>query len=198
MEDFRSSATTAIWPRVSTGNVLTVRVIVPYVTLYPQTRSSLQRYASSWEVEYRDVSGDEYAYGRLLDELWSCGISFCIIEQDIQIRADVLSSFEDCPHEFCAFPYAWTTTVGPALGCTRFRREFMEEYPNAMEQALDVPSAHGNPGHWKQLDWALICKVLVHGHGLQPCVHLPPVEHRNTAQALLPGADPTPQTVITW
>lgn len=143
-----------------------------------------------------DVGHDDYAYGRLLRETWATGLDFAIVEHDIVIREDVVAAFHDCESGYCCFPYAWTTCVGPALGCTRFRGEFTARYPGAIDEALEMPTYAGEPGHWKQLDVYLMRRVLRDQHGEQPCVHLDPVEHLNPEQALRPDASPEPVLVV--
>lgn len=143
-----------------------------------------------------NVGDDAYLYGRLLAEQWDYRADLAVVEQDIVIRADVVEAFQNCEHDYCCFPYAWTTCVGPALGCTRFRRRFLERYPEAMLEALQTPSSYGLAGHWKQLDVFLMRRILRDKHGEQPHVHLPAVEHLNPEQALVPGASLEPVLTV--
>lgn len=160
-----------------------LRLVVPYTDLRPET----YRATKDWPgVEYVYVGGDDYEYGRLLRELWRDGQSFLLCEHDMNPTREQLLSMLDCEHGYCSSPYAWTTTVGPALGFTRFRDSFTATYPDAAEIACRIPSNYGEPGHWKQLDVWLMAAVLRDWYGEQPHCHLPPVEHLNKGQALLP------------
>lgn len=163
-----------------------------YSDLRPETRTALLACCREHELRFAHVGDDDYAYGRCLERLWEGGRDFAVVEQDIVIRPDVVDAFTACPEPYCCFPYSWSTEVGPALGCTRFRSELLAAHPEAMREAVATPSAYGQPGHWRQLDVYLMRRILRDRHRLQPHVHLPPVEHLNEQRVLLPGADPTP------
>ena len=121
-------------------------------------------------------AGDVFSYSYLLSAYWDLGESFAVIEPDIVIRADVDDAFHNCPEPYCCFPYAWQTHVGPALGCTRFRAEFLARFPDAMQKATRHRIG------WRQLDVVLLRHVLAREYKQQPHVHLPPVEHLNPRQ----------------
>lgn len=129
---------------------------------------------------------DLFAYGRILKEQWEAKEDFAVVEPDIVIRKDVANAFLNCPELYCVFPYAWLTDIGPALGCTRFRKEFLEKYPDAMKETLAQNVT------WTQLDVVLMRHVLARKHGQQPHVHLPEVEHLNPKKQLLPDANKKP------
>lgn len=156
-----------------------MRVVCPYVGdgPHPDTRAALDAYAP--DTEYRDVGGDDYAYSRLLLELWRDAEDTLIVEHDIVPTRAHIEKMESCPAGYCATPYAWGQAVGVALGFTRFRGSFMCQYPDAVAIASRIPSNYGDSGHWRQLDVWLQGAVLRDLYGCQPCAHLPPVEHRN-------------------
>lgn len=131
--------------------------------------------------------GDTSSYPNLIAGYWQLARGFAIVEQDIVIRADVYETFTGCPEPYCAYPYPWLTHIGPALGCTRFRAEFLTEFPDAMRkvQARNVS--------WRQTDIVLMRHILAGEYGQQPHVHLPPVEHLNPRKQTPPG---TPITTI--
>lgn len=177
-----------------------MRILIPYTELQPATRRALLAYAHDHQLDFVHLDDPEYGYGRLLQQVWAQGETFAIVEHDIVVNPGTIADFDSCPELYCAAPYAWTTQVGPALGCTRFRTELLESVPDAIDQVLATPSAWGEPGHFRQLDVFLMRRVLRDQHGLQPHVHLPPVEHLNPKQALLPGAsaEPRMKVVETW
>lgn len=144
------------------------------------------------EVTFWDVSGSDTAYLETLALLWADEEDFVIVEHDVVPDLTAFLELGVCTSPYCCFPYAWTTCVGPALGCTRFRRELLRTVPDAVEQAARIPSAYGRPGHWRQLDVHLMRNVLRDTHAWQPHVHLPPVEHLNEAQQLQPDASRVP------
>lgn len=147
----------------------------------PETRHALERHAPGC-VDYRDVTDDpERAYGRIVAELWRAGTDFAVVEHDIVVRADVIEAFDECAELYCAFPYAWTTNVGPALGCTRFRGELLRGHPSAAAALPALP--------FRQVDYQLMRVELARVRGIRPHLHLPPVEHLNLSQQLLAPFD---------
>jgi len=146
-----------------------------------------------WPFQWDEVvveRGDDLAYGKYLASVWAEGESFAVVEPDIVIRADVVDAFLCCDHGYCAFPYAWTTNVGPALGCTWFTSDFIGRFPNVMQEAVDHNVT------FRQFDAVFMRWVLARKYRQQPHVHLPPVEHLNDAQRLLVDADPTPMMEV--
>ena len=129
---------------------------------------------------------DPYGYARILTEHWESFEDFMVVEPDIVIRKDVVKAFKECECQYGAFPYPWTTNVGPALGCTWFRSSFLARYPNVMREVLTRQVS------WNQVDVVLMRHILARRYNEQPHVHLPQVEHLNEKKQLLPEADPTP------
>lgn len=147
--------------------------------------AALRRHWGFENVDFVEIDpDDDHQYGRVLRSYWENGRGFMVVEPDIVIREDVVAAVPHC--EYGAFPYAWRTNVGPALGCTWFHEEFLMSFPTAMREAVDT-----NVG-WRQLDVVLMRHILARKYGQQPHVHLPAVEHLNEAKRLLPDADPTP------
>lgn len=159
-----------------------MRVVCPHAgSVHPETRAILDRWPAG--VEYVDLSGDDYAYARLLRRLWADAEDFLIVEHDVGVTHPALAQMLVCPDVYCCGVYPWTTCVGPALGFTRFRSLLMRTHPDVMEIASRIPSNYGEPGFWKQMDvWVQAAVLRDHLH-VQPCVHLPPLEHFNEAQA---------------
>ncbi len=142
-------------------------------------------------VWFREVEHDDFEYGRILADAWEKAVGLAVIEQDIVVRKDVVDAFLNCEHEWCCFVYPWTVCIGPAMGCSRWAASFQERYPDAMEEALQLPGGHG-PGHFRSVDFVLFRDVLAGKYGEQPHCHLPPVEHLSDRQALQPDVDSTP------
>lgn len=160
-----------------------MRVVVPFTDLRPETYRAARDWVDGCEFVGME---DDYAYGRLLRKLWREGEDFLLVEHDMNWTREQIARMDECEHGYCANPYPWTTTVGPALGFTRFSEDFIARYPDAVEIATRIPSNYGDPGHWKQLDVWLMAAVLRDYYHEQPHCHLPPVEHLNEEQALLP------------
>ncbi len=158
--------------------------------LHPETEAAIEAYREddAWIIHEIDPA-DEFAYGKILKEHWNAGEDLCIIEPDILIGPETLQSFFECEHDYCCAPYAWTTDVGPALGCTRFRAGFMAKHPNVMRDAA------GTNVTWRQLDVVIMRHILARDLGEQPHVH-ETVTHLNEAKALLPEANSVPLTTV--
>lgn len=155
-----------------------MRVVVPYVQVHPDTRAVLDRWPG--EVEYAYTGDDDYAYGRLLRRIWREAEDTLIVEHDVVPSLAALVRMETCPCTYGAAPYAWGQAVGVTLGFTRFRSLLLRTYPDAAEIACRIPHPFGEPGHYRTpLDVWLQAAVLRDLYGLQPCCHLPAVEHRN-------------------
>ena len=155
-----------------------MKVVCPHTGgPHRDTRAVLDRWPGG--VEYVDVSGDDYAYGRLLRRLWADAETFLLIEHDVVPWLHTIPEMLLCPEPYCAAPYAWGQAVGVALGCTKFDGLLMRAYPDAAEVACRIPSNYGRPGHWRQLDVWLQAAVLRDLYGYQPHCHLPAVAHRN-------------------
>jgi hypothetical protein len=163
-----------------------VFVLCPHVgDPHPDTRAVLDPYEHT---VYLDLSHDpDYGYARALTQMWAAGIGFTVVEQDVVPTRRLLRELAACPEPYCAAPYAWHTTVGPALGCTKFSSLLLRTYPDAMTIAARLPSSYGDPGHYRQLDVRLMQSVLRDLYGLQPHCHAP-VEHRNPKAELAAGA----------
>lgn len=163
-----------------------MRLVVPYTDLRPET----YRACRDWpDVEFVDVSGDDYAYGRLLQQLWADGRTFTVCEHDVVPSAGMLAELAMCRQPYCAFPVPLLTSVAPSLSLTRFAASLLERYPDVMDRVMRVPTNWGGPGHYRQLDVVLQRTVLLNRYGLQPHIHMPPATHLNEEKArLLPGA----------
>jgi hypothetical protein len=158
--------------------------------LRPETVGALTTWASDDEIRFVNVGGSDLRYGLVLASAWGWSDDLAIIEPDIMVRGDVVEAFHSCREGYCCFPYALTTDVMPALGCTMFGFGFRRKHPDAMNEALEEPAGHG-PGHFRSIDVALQRYVLAR-NGIQPHVHVPAVTHLNGKQALIEGASPEP------
>lgn len=102
-----------------------------------------------------DVSGSADSYWEALNDIWSKGETFAIIEHDVICRPDVVEQFDACDCLWGTFGYAnmcheecreaWANM----LGCTRFRAELIAAVPNALSS---IPE--------DQRDWHNVCDSL--------------------------------------
>jgi hypothetical protein len=135
-----------------------VRVIWPYTDR--STEESFKAVmASGWPVETYDVSGNDLAYGHLLERLWADAETFLIVEHDIVIGPTTAREFAECEEEWCSSPYTYfdqpVTTSGGGLGCTKFSSQLMHRWPEMIRQANALSCAGHPNGHWCTRDLAI-------------------------------------------
>ena len=172
-----------------------LRVVCCYVEgmLRHETLDALQATGRSPDTDFvlAEIRRDEpRAYAERVGREWqSCldrGDDLCLVEQDIEIGPTTLYDFRACQHLYCGNPYPWTTNVGIAMGCTRFRHQIIERYRDAVDEAIALGG-----GHFRQFDVIFQRRVLAKRHGAQPHVHAP-VIHHNEAKRLRADASPVP------
>jgi hypothetical protein len=118
-----------------------------------------------------EVPGEE-SYHELLRRCWATGMDFLVVEHDVVVNDPALDDLIACPEPWCAQPYLVAGEVQTALGCTRFRGEFTQKWP----EAIDLIGEHVGK-HWATLDAALttllgLVGVRCHAHAIE-------VEHLN-------------------
>ena len=172
-----------------------MRILLGYTDegLHPDTAA---RMAAVPGVEMVDVSADDFAYWRALEERWTGDCDLLVVEQDMVIHDQVIPQLEACPGDWCTFGYPIFNSAQrliQGLGCTRFSAALQRKVP-AAEFAADGALRHiTEPGlsgvPWQFLDLVIAERLRV-GHGLRPCVHAPDVEHRHdySGPPALPGA----------
>jgi hypothetical protein len=108
---------------------------------YPECRKALEPSNPT----YVDVSSDDFAYWRMMRDVWNKGEPFIIVEHDVLVRSDTIERLAACPRQWCS-QRVHSVDVGhgrawvAALGCAHFRPE--GEYPIR------------EPVSWKELDMA--------------------------------------------
>jgi hypothetical protein len=147
-----------------------LRVVVPFTgELRPEVTDAIT--ASGYLPITHDVGHSDAAYWQLLSTLWSDEETVCVIEHDIRIEADTLSSFVQCPNEWCACSYDYLGGSHTGLGCVRFRSSLIRSAPDAIKHIgeYEMP-AHGRR-HFCTLDFllqrhlnSLGYEVCRHGH----------------------------------
>lgn len=105
-----------------------MRVLAPYTRMDPRTKAWL--WVCAPQAEHVNVSGDDFAYWRAIDDCWDGSDDLIIAEQDNQINQGVLPSFESCRQPWCVYAYqGWSSSVllDQSLGCTRFSAGLQEQ-----------------------------------------------------------------------
>lgn len=135
-------------------------LVVPYTDLKPEVIWALQE--SGHDYELVDVSDSHERYFWLLTALWIDQRSFTIVEHDIVVTAAVLDSFNVCDQPWCVAKYRYLRGVYWGLGCTRFSRSLMIDFPDLMVEVANYRDDDHPPRHWCTLDAAIA--RLLHRH----------------------------------
>ena len=109
------------------------RVLIPYTSGRLQDGVFGAASASGYAVELHDVSGNESNYWRLISAAWrEASADLVIVEHDVKVAKDTIAGFDECKRPWCCagYPYLGGRHIG--LGCVRFRRDLMREYPDAL------------------------------------------------------------------
>ena len=147
------------------------------------------------------VGGSFTDYWEAISARWGVD-DLMIVEHDILLHEGVTTQFEECPSQWCVFPYWHDEWLDQALGCTRFRREIQQQVtPVEIQQGSWGSCWQCNPhaalptiedlhdligwrkrnqeaeilGCWRHIDGKMSWAMRQAGY--QPCVHLPTVEH---------------------
>ena len=156
------------------------RVLVPYTRIVAPALNALKRYAP--HAEYMNVADDPCAYWDMLAKAWRKGKTFVIVEHDVEIRDDTLSTFRECDAPWCGFATALSSAgFRPAFGCTRFRDTLMREYPTVMDLVGAINDDGMPPKDWHRLD-VRTSRVLHDEYDIEQHAHFPPVRHHNKGQ----------------
>lgn len=136
-------------------------IYVPWAREHPECRAALAPFSPV----YADVSGDPYAYGRMIERLWRRAISFVIVEHDVLVRPDTLPDLLSCRHPWCAYSVWMGEGEVATFGCVRFAASILEE-------PWLVPATD-----WQRLDAAVEAWLVGKGHVKH--VHYPALAHLN-------------------
>jgi len=149
--------------------------------LHPDTVRALAQYSEA-PPEMVDVSGDDFAYWRAVRQRWTGEDDLVLIEQDNVIHESVIPQFMTCSGEWCVFPYLIFNSkqrLTQGLGCTKFSASLQRRAKAEGFEADGSLYTDGKTGiPWNFLD-LIIAERLRLGHGLQPHVHEPDIEHRH-------------------
>lgn len=162
-----------------------MRVFVPATPtgLHPATLPSILR--DGYQAHVVPMTGVE-SYYELIGHLWAEMEDFAIVEHDMELHTGALESFERCPNLWCAFSYeVFAGDIAEAyggpfgLGCCRFRKELLIEFPDAVVEAgkMDIHPVH------PPRSYAVMDSTLTHWlrgpYNQKVCQHRPNVTHHH-------------------
>ena len=177
-------------------------LLLPYVGEYPEEVAAALAEAGTyeWALLATQLGPGPQAYADELNRVWTlCGmanVGLMVVEHDVVIRPTVFDIFQDCPHNYCVFPYWIGASYGYGLGCTRFRRQLIRAHPDLIRAAMRRTN-DGLPeeGHWKRMDTRLRDEAVERGiltpnenNVAMPCLHEPPVRHMHKYAMPEPGS----------
>jgi len=136
---------------VATG---TARVLCCTVSPHEQAMAALGDYAPQAEV--LDVTGDNYAYWNAIAERWTGERDLIIVEQDIEIGPDTITTMESCKQDWCCYAYPIFRTkvrLRVGLGCVKISAAAQRRIPvkNIAEGFESCAQCRGK-GCWWHLD----------------------------------------------
>lgn len=112
-----------------------MKLVIPYTKLELATELYLlDKTVESFEfeVEYKDVSSDHWAYTRVLEELWEQGESFVLMEHDIVPWPGAMSAIAKCHFPWCFYGYTPDTDYlgnrAAPFGLVKFSKDFIQRY----------------------------------------------------------------------
>ena len=110
---------------------------------------------------------------------WNGRTDLVLVEQDVEITADVLPAFAACPSPWCTFGYAIWPPWSPSLdacGCARYSARLQREFPADVIEAGWGTCGDCRPGCWRHIDAAFL-----QAFGSPSCRHGPLLRHRKEA-----------------
>lgn len=141
----------------------------------PLTRQALSLYAS--DVEYVETKG-LFGYNKAIESRWTGNTDLVVIEQDKEITADVIPSFDDCNKPWCMytyfnFPEPYTRECLVGLGCAKFSAELQQlvspsEFLTGDSDWIQCPLCNG-AGCWQNLDSRIAFAIM--NHQIAPHYH---------------------------
>ena len=122
-----------------------------------RTKDALAKFAPT--AEHVDTSAQWWSYWEAFRVRWTGTESLIVIEQDIEITADTVPSFDVCPEPWCTFSYSGPMdfVYRDSLGCARFTASFQQMVP------VEGPGVLSPWMHWMHMDHFLIEKFRVAG-----------------------------------
>ena len=72
------------------------------------------------DAQFVNVEVDEFAYWRLLCDLWAKGETFILVEHDIVPTREQIDTLWACPEEWCGSPYDMDGITTTAFGFVKF------------------------------------------------------------------------------
>lgn len=142
------------------------------VTPHPAAAEALREHAPHAEIVPL-AEDDTFGYWREIRSRWTGGRDLILIEQDIQVREDTISSLAGCPEPWCVFAYPIFRSQDRliyGLGCTKISAAAQRlATADLIAEGFWACAACKGEGCWWHLD-GRVTEVL-RGRGYAPHVH---------------------------
>jgi len=123
---------------------------MPYTNLREEAVVAVEE--SGHDLLRVDVSGSDDAYWELLNDLWTTGKTFVIVEHDIVVPPTAIDELLNCPGEWCGFATPYVGTLWAGLSCTKFEGTLLKDFPDLMEIVATMSDVGHDQKHWCRLD----------------------------------------------
>jgi hypothetical protein len=165
----------------------TAQVLFCTVNPHPDAAAAVEKYAPQAEIV--DVTGDNYAYWNAIRERWTGVRDLIIVEQDIEIGPDTLSSMESCKQDWCCYAYPIFRTkvrLRVGLGCTKISAEAQQKIPvEKIAEGFETCAACRGKGCWWHLDGRVA--AMLKKAGFFPHVHGDVTHHHDYDTGMVDG-----------
>lgn len=153
-----------------------MKVVVPFATNSPLLHAvQIALRQDGVVAEYIHCSEDR-SYYDLVYRLWAEGDTFCIVEHDIVVWPSAINELEHCQELWCTRPYYCSVGwIEDGLGCTKFDKQLMIQYPNFMSEPF--PSCCPHTVYYCGLDRFIAHRMIE--LGIKPHIHTPGVSNLN-------------------
>lgn len=168
---------------------MTARVLFCPVNPHPAAIAALKEYAPHAEIV--DVTGDNYAYWREIRDRWTGERDLIIVEQDIEIGPDTITSMESCKQDWCCYAYPIFRTkvrLRVGLGCIKISAAAQQRIPvEKITEGFITCAACRGKGCWWHLD-GRVAHMLKRA-GYFPHVHGDVIHHHDYDTGMVEGVD---------
>lgn len=168
------------------------RVLCCTVNPHPDAMAALKKYAP--QAALVDVTGDNYAYWNAIRERWTGERDLIIVEQDIEVGPEMVSTMESCKQDWCCYAYPIFRTkvrLRVGLGCTKVSAVAQRKIPvGKIAEGFETCAACRGKGCWWHLD-GRVAHMLKRA-GFFPHVHGDVKHHHDYDTGMVEGEEGRP------
>jgi hypothetical protein len=137
------------------------------------------------------VTGDNYAYWGAIRDRWTGERDLIIVEQDIEIGPDMITTMQSCRQDWCCYAYPIFRTkvrLRVGLGCIKISAAAQRRIPaEKIAEGFDTCAACRGKGCWWHLDGRVA--AMLKKYGFFPHVHGDVTHHHDYDTGMVDGED---------